>query len=281
MKNILSFVCAVLLLLSFGIPAFAEETELNASVPGRHTVTIDSDGGRIAADGVVLDDAVEIERHKEQAYRVLPNPGKTLQALTYNGEDVTGEVKNGVFIAPKLVRDAALTAVYTDAPPAPDDKEYDIGGTVVNEDGSPLPGVTVDIGGQTDVTDEDGHFALEDVPSGTHPVAITGGNGQVIGSGEITVDKADKGDLTLTVDADGNPVVKPSEDTESIGLTFVVGKDGSIGVKDAKDTTPPPQLTCPQTGDDSNLFLWIALLFVSGTGLTGMVITSKKRKADR
>lgn len=281
MKKVLSFVCSALLLFSFSVPVFAQETELTVNVPDRHTVTIDSDGGRIVADGKVLDGGVEIERHKEQIYRIIPDPGKKLQSLTYNGEDVTGAIKSGVFTAPRLVRDATLTAVYTDAPAAPDDKEYDIGGTVVDEDGNPLSCVTVDIGGKTDVTDEDGHFEIEDVPSGTHPVVITDKDGKIIGSEEITIGKADKENLTLTVDADGNPVVKPGKDTESIDLTLVVGKDGSVGVKDAKDTTPPPQPTGPQTGDTSNIFLWIALLFVSGAGLTGTVITKKKRKADK
>lgn len=276
MKNILSFICSVLFLLCMGVTAFAEETDLTASIPERHTVTIDSDGGRIAADGVVLGESVEIERHTEQAYRVIPHPGKKLQSLSYNGENVTGAMKNGVFTAPKLVRDAALTAVYTDAPPAPDDREYDIGGTVVDEDGNPLSGVTVDIGGKTDVTDGDGHFKLKDVPSGTHPVMITDKDGKVIGSGEITIGKADKGDLTLTVDEMGNPVVQPSENTESIALTLVVRDDGSVGVKDAKDTTPPPKPTGPQTGDNSNMWLWFFLLFVSTATMISVIHFGKR-----
>lgn len=42
---------------------------------------------------------------------------------------------------------------------------------------------------------------------------------------------------------------------------------------------PSPEF--PATGDNSNMWLWIALLFVSCAGLTGMVATSKKRRINR
>lgn len=282
MKKVLSFICSAFLLFSFSIPAFAQKTELTASVPERHTVTIESDNGRIVADGIVLGDSVEIERHKEQIYRMIPNPGKKLQSLTYNGEDVTGEVKNGVFTAPRLVRDAALTAVYTDALPAPDDKEYSISGTVVDEDGNPLPGVTVDIGGKTDATDENGHFEIENVSSGTHPVVITDKDGKIIGSGEITIGKADKDDLTLTADENGNPVVKPSEDTESIGLTLVVDKNNDIRIKEVKDiTVHTGDGGSPTTGDAAGLNLWFVLMIASAGTISVISIANRRRKARK
>ena len=37
----------------------------------------------------------------------------------------------------------------------------------------------------------------------------------------------------------------------------------------------------PQTGDNSNMALWIALLFVSGVGIAGTTVYSKKKKAMR
>ena len=120
MKKRIGYLCAVLLAGCISVPVLAAETELTVSVPEQHTVTIESDGGRIAADGTVCGDTVEVERHKEQAYRILPDAGKVLESLTYNGEDVTEQVKNGIFTAPALVRDAVLRAVYTDAPAAPD-----------------------------------------------------------------------------------------------------------------------------------------------------------------
>ena len=41
--------------------------------------------------------------------------------------------------------DTVLRAVYKDAPAAPDDKSYSVGGTVTDADGDPLPGVTVEM----------------------------------------------------------------------------------------------------------------------------------------
>ena len=47
-----------------GIPAFAEEMVLTLTVPEQHTVSIESPGGRIVADGAVCGAQVEIQRHK-------------------------------------------------------------------------------------------------------------------------------------------------------------------------------------------------------------------------
>ena len=50
---------------------------------------------------------------------------------------------------------------------------------------------------------------------------------------------------------------------------------------DKSDTTTPTggkDTTSPQTGDNSNLLLWIALLFVSGFGIIGTTVYSKKKR---
>ena len=111
---------------------------MTGSVPEQHTVAIESEGGRIVAGGTVCGDTVKAERHGEQIYWILPDAGKVLEKLIYNGEDVTGQVKNGVFSAPALARDAVLQAVYADAPAAPDDKSYGIGGSLTDADGNRL-----------------------------------------------------------------------------------------------------------------------------------------------
>lgn len=280
MKKRICFFCAALLAGCISVPARAEETELTVSVPEQHTVTIESDGGRIAADGTVCGDTAEVERHKEQAYWILPDAGKVLESLIYNGEDVTAQVKNGIFTAPALVRDAVLRAVYTDAPAAPDDKCYSIGGTVANADGDPLPAVTVDIGGKTGGTDENGRFDLTDVPSGTHTVVVTDGNGRVVGHGEITISQGDDTELTLTVDENGSPLVKPGPDTENIRLELVIGPDGSIVVKNAVDITPEPPDPGPQTGDDSTLLLWSMILLMSSAILFFLPLAKGQGKSE-
>ena len=51
--------------------------------------------------------------------------------------------------------------------------------------------------------------------------------------------------------------------------------------QDKSDTTTPTggkDTTSPQTGDNSNMLLWVALLFVSGAGVLGTTVYSKKKR---
>ena len=56
-------------------------------------------------------------------------------------------------------------------------------------------------------------------------------------------------------------------------------KDGKCTVCGAADPNYKPDTDSPQTGDNNNMPLWIALLFVSGSGLFGTVAFSKKKRA--
>ena len=56
------------------------------------------------------------------------------------------------------------------------------------------------------------------------------------------------------------------------------GKDGTMEIKKA-DTVTPKLPKSPQTGDNSNLMLWFALLFISGGACT--VLTVKRKKSYR
>lgn len=278
MKKIICLLCSLFLLMSVSITVFAEETVLTAEVPNAHTVTVTSEGGRVALDGTVCKGAAEVERHEEQSYRIIPDAGKLIDKVLYNGEDVTAQLEKGVFTAPKLVRDAEIEVVYKNAPSAPDSKKYGIGGKVEDTDGKAVSGVTIDIGNQGAVTDENGRFQLKDIPSGIHMIAITGEDGKVIGSGQITIEKADPDDLTLTADKDGNPVIHPQSDTKDIDLTLVVGEDGSITVKAAEDVTPEPRQPGSQTGDNSSLWLWLGLLTTSAGVVFIILLTNRRKK---
>ena len=46
-------------------------------------------------------------------------------------------------------------------------------------------------------------------------------------------------------------------------------------------TEQPNQLIRPKTGDNSNLALWFALLFVSGGAAIGTTVVSRKKKYNR
>ena len=57
-------------------------------------------------------------------------------------------------------------------------------------------------------------------------------------------------------------------------------KDGTKEIKKADTVTAklPDDPKSPQTGDNSNLMLWFALLFISGGAVIGTTVVSKKKK---
>ena len=299
MKKLTALLLTLLLLCGMSVTAYADEVTITTTVPERHTVTVAAEGGDIAINGHICGASVQVERQKEQTYWIIPDGGNTLEALYYNGEDVTDQVQGGVFTAPALIADATLKAVFQTAPPAQTDEEYDIGGTVTDEDGNPVPGATVDIGGNTGTTDEDGDFLIEDVPPGTWPIVITDEDGNIIGIGEITIEEPGEGDLTIEVDENGNPVITPGQDTETIDIALEIGDDGVISVTGVKDTTQPkpddPKEPSkpgssnkpgssgdhsPQTGDSSQPWIWLLLMILACAGLTGMLLYNRKKREE-
>ena len=48
-----------------------------------------------------------------------------------------------------------------------------------------------------------------------------------------------------------------------------------------KTETTTPETTTPQTGDNSNVGLWITLLFVAACGLTGTTVYSRRKKHNK
>lgn len=277
MKKLWVLLCCGILLVSMGIPAFAEEMVLTLTVPEQHTGSIESPGGRIVADGAVCGAQVEIQRHKQQAYWILPDPGKELDALFYNGADVTDQVQNGVFAAGELLRDAELKAVFADAAPAPDDRLYTVSGRVVDAKGDPVPDGMLEIGGKSGSCDENGGFSVKDLSSGGHTVVIYDASGKIMGHGRILIDKADATDLILTLNEAGEPVVKPRDDTQDISLALSIGQDGVVAVEGAKDITVHPSGD-PSTGDSSNLAFYLVLLAASGAALIALSVFLAKRK---
>ena len=256
--------------------------ELSTEVPEEHTVSIESSDGRIAADGVFCSDDFLSPRHSEIVYTVIPNPGKQIAALTYDGENVTSQLKNGVFKAPRLVRNASLTAVYKDAPKAPDNKTYTITVTVISEENEKVvQGVKISIGNISGITDDDGKTKLENIPSGSHQVTITDKGGKLIGHTVITIDSSGGAKLTLNSDSNGNPIIKVAENTEWIASTLWLSADGRLTVKEGgvTDITPPkPSDNVPQTGESSNMTLWVLLATMSLACLVGTGVYNKKTR---
>lgn len=240
MKKVVSLLLALVLACGMSVTALAGEATIRTTIPQRHTVTVEAAGGRVIANNKVCGDTVLMERQKEQTYWVVPDEGKKLDRLYYNGEDVTDQMAGSTFTAPTLIGDATLKAAYTE-------DGYTVGGTITDEDGDPVPGATVDIGGNTGTTDEDGSFTIPDVPPGTYSVVITDGNGNVIGIGEITIGQPDDDGPKMTEDENGDSVITPGTGNTNIDLAIVVNGDGSIDLKAADAYTRDGNLDDPET----------------------------------
>ena len=173
MKKVTALLLSLFLVFGMSTTALADEVTIRTTVPERHTVNVQAEGGKIIANNQVCQGSVKIERQRVQSWWIVPDAGMVLSALYYNGEDVTAQVRAGVFTAPALTDDATLEAVFANAPSTPRDEQYDVSGTITGPDGKPVPGAAVDIGGQTGTTDENGNFTVKDVPPGTHTVTIT------------------------------------------------------------------------------------------------------------
>ena len=73
------------------------------------------------------------------------------------------------------------------------------------------------------------------------------------------------------------------------GLTEVITKEQTVLAptgeaepsKPEESTPDKPDSDSPQTGDSSNLFIWVAVMFMAGAGMAGTIVSSRKRKHSR
>ena len=103
--------------------------------------------------------------------------------------------------------------------------------------------------------------------------------------GDVQNKEAHKyGDWTVTKEATETAVGEKEHICTVCGYT----QTAEIAKLPSSDTTKPTEsnpntgaTTNPQTGDNSNLFLWIALLFAGGFGVIGTGVYSKRRRSSR
>ena len=205
---------------------------LKTRVPESYMVEISADGGRIVCGGEICTDSIRLERHQEHVYWILPDPGKRLAALYYNGENVTAQVKDGVFTAPELCADAELIAEFTAVPGSGSHQEYQVEGALTDSEGNPLGDVTVEIGGITGETDPAGRFELSGLPEGEHTVVMTDDENHVIGHGTLEI--------------------RPGEDQETIDLEMQLGEDGLISIRQTEGSDAAPGTDTDDTAGDTS-----------------------------
>lgn len=92
--------------------------------------------------------------------------------------------------------------------------------------------------------------------------------------------------LPENINKDDEAAIKAAEDAYNTLTDYeksLVDEDTKKVLEDAKaalaELNKPTDPNSPQTGDNSNLWLWFALLFVSTSGIFGITLYERKRKA--
>ena len=313
MRKIAAFLLCLCLLSAGCVTAFAQtvtqdetggSAEISVKVPDSHTLTVRAEHAQVLYSGQ-WDESFSVERLSEPQLLIRPEDGYKVKKVTLNGEDVTEAVIGGYYTLGPVYEEKEMV-VKAEAVTTDSDGIHDISGTVVDEDGNPIPGATVDIGGKTDVTDEDGNFTIEDVPDGRHPVTITDEDGNIIGYTEIEIGQGEPG---ITPNPDGSYTLTTPENAD-LDLDLTVTADGKVSVDKPTDTTPEqpdqpdepsgpsepgrpnepgssgasPQTgdgsKSPQTGDDSNIIMWVTLLSFSAAWLAFLAVRRRKHTKE-
>lgn len=102
------------------------------------------------------------------------------------------------------------------------------------------------------------------------------------GCGDIQNEEAHKyGDWTVTKEATETAKGEKEHTCTICGYTETaeITKLPATTDPTKPDTETKSDTTSPQTGDNSNMALWIALLFMSGAGVIGTMVYGKKKRA--
>ena len=102
----------------------------------------------------------------------------------------------------------------------------------------------------------------------------------VVGCGVIIEDSKAAHDFKWVVDKEATATQKGSKHEECRVCGY---KKAAVEIPATGTPTEPGKPTdsdSPQTGDNSNMILWIALLFVSGGVVIGIIVYSKKKKEN-
>lgn len=276
MRKITSLLLILLLLFSVNITAFAQEVTIRTSVPDSHTLTVNAEKAQVMYQGKAGTE-FEIERLSEPTLLIRPDDGYKVSKVTLNGEDITDKIIGGYYTLEPVFEEKTLV-VETVAVTTDSDSTHNIIGTVTDEDGNPVPGATVDIGGKTDVTDKDGKFTVKDVPDGYYPVTVTDGKGYIISYTEFEIIE---GELKVSKNPDGSYTITAPKNS-AIYMDLTAGTDGKMTIGGVKDVTPvrPGDLISPQTGDFANMDIWFCLMIIAAGALFIVFLANRRRKFD-
>ena len=109
---------------------------------------------------------------------------------------------------------------------AESDSTRDITGTILGDDGQPVAGASVEIGGSTATTDEDGNFTVKGVSDGYYTMTVTDDSGRIISYTEIEIKEAE---AWVETNDNGSYLVSAPGNTP-VHLDITMTDDGRLAV---------------------------------------------------
>ena len=234
----------------------------------------------ICSDGIVLDGTSPVITGIEDGKiyceaQTVTIDEKYVDTVTVNGTEVTLDEKNSFTLSPadgeqkivvtdKAGNTAEMTVTVNDG--------HTFGEWVSNGDGTHTRKCTVD--GCNGVETKD--------CSGGKASCAEKAVCEICGKAYGELDPKNHTDLkhipakAATEDSEGNVEYWHCDDCDK----YYSDKDGTKEIAKSATVTAklPDEPKSPQTGDNSNLMLWIALLFISGGAVVGTTVVSKKKK---
>ena len=277
MRKITALLLSALLLCSMSMTVFAEEATITTTVPDSHTITVTADGADVFCNGQ-SGNQFTADRLSEPTLLIRAESGKEITQIHLNGADITDQVKGGLYTLEPIYENKTLTVVTRDAPPA-QGKTYTVQGTV-KRNGQPVKDITIELRStlKTDVTDNDGNFSFSDVACGKHSLTAIE-NGKIVGYVEFVMTEGNAVNFSLS---DGIYTVTANQNEIGINLTLNLTENATAVIEAVSGVPATPiDPNRPQTGDNSLLRLWGALMLIAFAGFWATLVYSRKRKTGK
>lgn len=117
----LVLLAALTLMLSISAAA-AGSTTLTTTVPETVILTLDIQGKGTVTIGDVnytQSGSIQIPRNTQLYLGITPTEGYFVKAVTFNGEDMTGDVQDGTLLLPAIGEDASLYVIFSEVASSP------------------------------------------------------------------------------------------------------------------------------------------------------------------
>jgi len=218
-----------------------------------YTVTYLADGQPVSTE--------KVEYGKDATLPAVPEKDGYVGKWDSDGKNIAG--------------DTTISAVYTEIPVVKPDE-------VKPEDKTTLEDTKAEL--EEELKDES--YTGEDKEKIQDAIDNIDDALEVIGNVENVEEKIGK--LPETITKNDEAAIKAAEEAYNALSDYeksLVDADAKKALDDAKaalaELNKPKDPNSPQTGDNSNMFLWIALLFISGGAVIALTVVDKKKRATK